>query len=216
MNDDARVVSITEAAELLSVSVRTVQRRLDSGDLEAVTEGDRRRVKLPCGTTANTTGDTTQQHDSGVGDATLPSGLNESSVSTAQDGTPPGDSLNAPHSSFDAPKQATPGDSDATRELIEQLKGERDRLVEQLERAQDDAAQWRAMAAQLMNHRALPQSTSDEAVEGDLSASNVTMEEVSGAGKNRQEAPENPQREASQPFERTKGLRAFLLKILRG
>ncbi len=40
------VVSITQAARLLGVSVRTVQRRLDKGTLKAVIEGDTRRVRL--------------------------------------------------------------------------------------------------------------------------------------------------------------------------
>jgi excisionase family DNA binding protein len=43
----AYIVTITEAARLLEVSVRTVQRRLDAGEWEAVTMAGKRCVKLP-------------------------------------------------------------------------------------------------------------------------------------------------------------------------
>ncbi len=215
MNDDTGAVSITEAAKHLGVSVRTVQRRLDSGELEAVTEGDRRRVRLPDGTPASATGDTTARHDTGVGDATLTSDLNESSRQNAKGDATEGDNLHAPHSSYDAPTQAAKGDSDATRELIEQLKGERDRLVEQLERAQDDAAQWRAMAAQLISNRALPQSTLGEAVEGDLSAPNVRRAQVPAVVEKGPEMAATVLGPGVQ-VERTKGFRAFVLRLLRG
>lgn len=43
---DSETVSVTEAARRLRVSVRTVQRRLDKGELQAVQEGDTRRVLL--------------------------------------------------------------------------------------------------------------------------------------------------------------------------
>jgi excisionase family DNA binding protein len=43
----AYIVTITEAARLLELSVRTVQRRLDAGEWEAVTMAGKRCVKLP-------------------------------------------------------------------------------------------------------------------------------------------------------------------------
>jgi excisionase family DNA binding protein len=43
----AYIVTITEAAKLLELSVRTVQRRLDAGEWEAVTMAGKRCVKLP-------------------------------------------------------------------------------------------------------------------------------------------------------------------------
>lgn len=46
-NDTSRVVSISEAALLLGLSVRSIQRRLDGGALEAVTIDGKRRVRLP-------------------------------------------------------------------------------------------------------------------------------------------------------------------------
>lgn len=52
-------LSITEAAQRLGISVRTVQRRLDAGTLEAAFEGDTRRVMWR---------DTTRQNDAPQGD----------------------------------------------------------------------------------------------------------------------------------------------------
>jgi excisionase family DNA binding protein len=56
---EAEPISITEAAQRLGVSVRTVQRRLDAGTLEAAFEGDARRVMLR---------DTTRHADATEGD----------------------------------------------------------------------------------------------------------------------------------------------------
>lgn len=46
MTDTRELVSITEAAQLLGISIRTVQRRLDAGQLEAVMVADKRMVRL--------------------------------------------------------------------------------------------------------------------------------------------------------------------------
>jgi excisionase family DNA binding protein len=203
MSHEAQVVSITEAAERLGVSVRTVQRRLDTGELEAVTERDKRRVILPGNATAPTTTGTPER------DSECSAQLNYSGTL--------GDSDTPTRATRDTPQR----DSDATRELLEQLRGERDRLVEQLERAQDDAAQWRAMAAQLMSSRALLQSsltdTQPEAVEGDLSAPKATAAQVSEVPEIVLETATNRQRQPdSKHLERSRGFRAWLLKTLRG
>jgi excisionase family DNA binding protein len=63
--DNGRVLTITEAAEALGVSVRTVQRRLDNGELKEVKEYGKRLVRLPADVSRDTTDDT--PHDSSSG-----------------------------------------------------------------------------------------------------------------------------------------------------
>ncbi len=66
--DHGDTVSITEAARRLNCSVRTVQRRLDSGALESVEVDGQRRVKLPHDrATDNATPDATGRQDNATG-----------------------------------------------------------------------------------------------------------------------------------------------------
>jgi excisionase family DNA binding protein len=64
--------TITEAARLLGVSVRTVQRRLDTGKLESFESEGKRFVRLTPDTTANATqGDSVTRHDATEGDTRM-------------------------------------------------------------------------------------------------------------------------------------------------
>jgi excisionase family DNA binding protein len=68
------IATVTEAAKRLGVTVRTVQRRLDRGELKSIEADGKRLVVLPAGATAGATGDTTAgdsdtRHDA-TGDAT--------------------------------------------------------------------------------------------------------------------------------------------------
>jgi excisionase family DNA binding protein len=94
---EAEPLSITEAAQRLGVSVRTVQRRLDAGTLEAAFEGDTRRVMIR---------DTTRQADATEGDT-------QRDTSRDSD-TPQGDTL-ARHNATDGAPNA-PNESEATRQ----------------------------------------------------------------------------------------------------
>jgi excisionase family DNA binding protein len=63
-NDNRRVLTITAAADALGVSVRTVQRRLDNGELEEVKEYGKRLVRLPADVSHDATDDTPHDSDS--------------------------------------------------------------------------------------------------------------------------------------------------------
>ncbi len=66
--------TVTEAAKLLGVTIRTVQRRLDRGELNSIEEGGKRLVLMPAKATADTSGnairrDSDTRHDA-TGDVT--------------------------------------------------------------------------------------------------------------------------------------------------
>lgn len=91
------VVSITDAAKRLRVSVRTVQRRLDAGTLAAVeTEGGRRVHLLRDNATPNATGDTTTRQDD---------------APTAQSVARHDATTNATNATFELKTNATEGDT---------------------------------------------------------------------------------------------------------
>jgi excisionase family DNA binding protein len=73
--------TITEAARLLGVSVRTVQRRLDNGDLRAIERDGKRLVDMtPDATSDVTQGDNVSRHDATrdtTGDGSTPALLDQ-------------------------------------------------------------------------------------------------------------------------------------------
>jgi excisionase family DNA binding protein len=89
----AETLSITEAAQRLGVSVRTVQRRLDAGTLEAAFEGDTRRVILrdttrhAGATEGDTQRDVSRDNDATQRDSDATSATNESERTRHGDAT---------------------------------------------------------------------------------------------------------------------------------
>ncbi len=160
---DAReVVSITEAAKRLSISVRTIQRRLDSGDLEAVCEGDTRRVRLP-----EMSRDTTRQVDAPKGDTQR---VNRHSRSMQGDSTRHDDTLH------DAPYVAP--ERDSQRDMMFELMAEKDaRIVDlrsQVEAANRQAAEATAALREYlkMQNKALPEPISSTRNDAPISPEN--------------------------------------------
>lgn len=69
--DTARqCATITEAARILRVSIRTVQRRLDSGALNSIERDGKRLVQLPTNATESATPDAPTRRDTRQNDAT--------------------------------------------------------------------------------------------------------------------------------------------------
>ncbi len=167
--DMREVVSITEAAKRLSVSVRTVQRRLDSGNLESVCEGDTRRVRLP-----EVSRDTTRQVDAPEGD--------KRNVSRSDEGDSTRQS--------DAPQQHVvarhvASEDDNQRDMMLELMAEKDaRIVDlraQVESANRQAAEATAALREYlkMQARALPDGQSstrnvvNETAQNDVQATQI-------------------------------------------
>lgn len=167
-SDAPDVVSITEAAKLLRVSVRTVQRRLDSGDLEAVCEGDTRRVKLP-----NLSRDMTRQSDA-------PGHDKQNSRSFEDDSTRQSD---APQqhvvTRHDAPE------SDSQRDIMRELLAEKDARIVDL-RSQVEAANRQAAEAAAALREYLKMQAK-ALTDGESSTRNVINE----SAQNEPQAPQN-------------------------
>lgn len=216
----ARVLSITAAAQVLGLSVRTVQRRLDAGTLQAVEVEGARRVRLPDDATSNAT-------------------------DRATGGTPQGDTVTRQHATGDATEGDSLGDTRQAQVLAapsreEELREEIRFLRGVVEQQQRDSAELRAAlrAALQMSQRALPASTSTVAQPEQFGQ--VRTEKLgdvgreSGAALQAQEAPRNvatgaeveggasgPQRAAegaprASTWDRSRGFRGWLLRMLRG
>ncbi len=194
---DARVLSITEAAQVLGLSIRTVQRRLDAGTLEVVEVEGVRRVRLPL--------------DATVGDRVT----RQPGRQVARHGTP----TNATEGDKPAPQVLVPG----TRE--EELKEEIRFLRGVVEQQQRDAAELRAALREALkiSTRALPEAgtpqvlaaSSAAAQEAAGSAAQVEAEQVDAQAQS--EPLRTPEREGgASTGERSRGLRGWLLKMLRG
>lgn len=168
MNEDegSEIVSITEAGRRLACSVRTIQRRLDSGALEAVEVEGQRRVRLPSdNATGRATGDapsnvTGRQRDApqydNQRDSDAPQGDSKHELqgdTTRQDGVP--------HNATGRHHDATQRDSDAR--VIELLERENAFLKSQIEQANRQAAEAHAAlrAALAAMPKALTQAASD-------------------------------------------------------
>jgi excisionase family DNA binding protein len=114
--------TVTEAARLLGVTVRTVQRRLDRGELSAIEAEGKRLVVMPQDATGDTTAEATGRDSD-----------------TRQDATH--DTTQATH---DATGDATPGDT--SRDMTTYLLAEKDAHIADL-RAQVDAQRLQIEAA---------------------------------------------------------------------
>jgi excisionase family DNA binding protein len=127
----ARVLSITAAAQVLGLSVRTVQRRLDAGTLQAVEVEGARRVRLPDDATSNAT-------------------------DRATGGTPQGDTVTRQHATGDATEGDSLGDTRQAQVLAapsreEELREEIRFLRGVVEQQQRDSAELRAALRE--NHK---------------------------------------------------------------
>ena len=202
----ARVVSITEAAQVLGLSVRTIQRRLDSGALQAIEVEGARRVQLP---KARATGDATEDdrgRDKGNATGRQVARQDATEMATAQ-------VLAAPNA--------------GTRE--EELREEVKFLRGVIEQQQRDAAELRAALREAlkMSQRALPEpaAPSPPEVRAPTSAQQVLAHDPQPSGPapsagtsedSQQPRPgETPQTIRPQRQE-PRGFRGWLLRALRG
>jgi hypothetical protein len=206
------VVSITEAAHHLGVSVRTVQRRLDGGQLEAVWEGDTRRVRLPIeGDRATRQGDTSEgdtRRDSGTTRHDAPQG--DIQRDTSRDNTTNAQSTLA---SLIAEKDARITDLRATVEA--------QRL--QIEAANRTAAEAQAALREAlkMSNRALMepgQSTLEVVSSAPAESRPAATDEAQSTlmSKEAGQPTSGPQIEAEHERGGRKTFRKWLLEILRG
>jgi excisionase family DNA binding protein len=160
------IVTITEAARLLGISVRTVQRRLDAGTLEAVEDEGKRLVRLPSDATAQAIGYTS--HDA------------------------PGMSSGTPHGATgNTTAQATTAASDATRdasgELVAELRDQVKFLRSQVEEHARAEAELRAALREAlrMQAKALPEP-------GQETAQTAPAQEVKSAQESTQTSAQQP------------------------
>jgi hypothetical protein len=241
LGDGDEVVSITDAAKRLRVSVRTVQRRLDGGQLKAVIEGDTRRVRLPIeGDSATRQGDATAGHLSRDGDTTA----RQVKRHHFEEGDKKRVMLSRQEATDDAPQgdgerdtahdSATLAQSTLASLLLEKdariidLRAQIDAQRLQIEAANRATAEAHAALREAlkMSNRALmePGQSTLEAVSSTPAQSRPMAADEAQSTLMSKEAPQpisSPQIEAQREvapkyFERSKGLRAWLLKVLRG
>jgi excisionase family DNA binding protein len=143
------VVSITEAARRLDCSVRTVQRRLDAGELEPVEVAGKRCVRLSSDVPSD-----------------APSDKREAARGTSRDDRKNGTSVEGRRQN-DAPHDKSSGTShdverDAKRDMTAHLIEENRFLRSALEARDRDAAELRAALREALKlqTRALPESSS--------------------------------------------------------
>lgn len=210
------VVRITEAAKLLGVSVRTVQRRLDSGELEAVCEGDTRRVRLP-----DVSRDMTRQNDAPEHDTRRDTTHdNKDSRSFEGDNTRQSDTTHDTTERHVVTRHGATED-DSQRDMMRELLAEKDaRIVDlrsQVEAANRQAAEATAALREYlkMQAKALPV--------GESSTRNVVVETFQNEPQAPQIAEVNKEttetKNAAQSDARGEGLRelrAILRKLFGG
>lgn len=224
-------VSITEAARRLDCSVRTVQRRLDSGALESVEVDGQRRVQLPRdNATPNATSDATSgtRHDTTTrqNDAPQHDSENELQGDTTRHDT----RQMARHGATD---NATPATTNATADtrVIEILERENSFLKSQIESANRATAEAHAAlrAALAAQPRALNEG-SPQVLAVDENARETMPQVLVGASQNAPERADGPQnttaikKTAAKPSgpqigstaRDGRGFRQWLLKVLRG
>lgn len=192
-------VSIGDAAKRLRVSVRTVQRRLDKGELQAHQDGETRRVMLPIVTRHDTTNNATERATEGdtlSRDTTRQRATNRATqrdtrdISRSNEGDSTGhDDATGRHdvARHDATHDTTEGDtrqSDSALLIVEKNERIADlRAVVESQKLQIEAANRQAAEATaalreyLKMQKALPEATSS------------TRHDAVSSRENRQEAP---------------------------